>query len=75
LRKTGALLQAIANFAPVVIYAKDRQYRFLLSNRQHAELLGLTPDDVLGKREEELLPEANAAEIERVAELVFSSGE
>jgi len=75
LRRTDTLLQAIANFAPVVIYAKDRQYRFLLSNRQHAELLGLAPEQVIGKREEELLPEVNAAEIEQVAELVFTSGE
>ncbi len=75
LRTTGTLLQAIADNAPAVIYVKDRNSRFLLSNQQHADLLDREPKDVVGKREAELLPAEEAAEIERVTGAMFDSGE
>ena len=75
LRTTGTLLRAVADHAPVVIYVKDRDGRFLLSNQKHAELLGLSPAEVLGKRERDILPAEVAADIDSVAETMFTSGE
>jgi PAS domain S-box-containing protein len=75
LRTASALLNAIATNAPAVIYVKDLSLRFLLSNQLHATLLGVTPREVVGKREADLLPEDAAAEIDRVALEIISSGE
>lgn len=68
------LLRAIADYAPVVLYAKDLTGRFTLSNRLHASLLEREPDDVLGMTEAELVGEADAAEIQAVADIVIASG-
>ncbi|HMY20481.1 MAG TPA: ATP-binding protein [Polyangium sp.] len=75
LRTRSTLLQAIADHAPAVIYVKDCGGRFLFSNAEHAQLLGKTPEDIIGKREAELLPPEEAAEIDRVAQAMLLSGE
>jgi PAS domain S-box-containing protein len=75
LRTTSTLLRAVADHAPVVIYVKGRDGRFLLSNQQHAQLLGLSPAEVIGKRERDLLPEDVATGIDGVAATMFESGE
>lgn len=74
LRRTRALLQGIADHAPAVVYIKDRRGRFVHSNGLHAQLLGLPPAEVVGKREADLLPAEAAAEIDRVAAEIFASG-
>jgi PAS domain S-box-containing protein len=74
LQKTCALLQSIADHAPVVIYIKDRQGRFVLSNELHAALLGLTSAEVIGKQDADFLPPAVAARIDRVMVAMFESG-
>jgi rsbT co-antagonist protein RsbR len=74
LRKTRALLQGIADHAPAVVYIKDRQGRFVHSNGLHAQLLGLSPPEVIGKRESDLLPPEAAAEIDSVAAVIFAEG-
>lgn len=68
------LLRAIAEYAPIVLYAKDRAGRFTLSNRLHAALLGRTPQEVLGASEAELLGEDMAAEIQAVVDAVLTTG-
>lgn len=74
LRKTRLLLRGIADHAPAVIYVKDREGRFVLSNLLHAQLLGLTPAEVIGKREADLLPPEVAADIDGVTMTMFESG-
>jgi rsbT co-antagonist protein RsbR len=74
LRRSRALLQGIADHAPAVVYIKDRRGRFVHSNGLHAQLLGLLPTEVVGKREADLLPPESAAEIDRVAAEIFASG-
>ena len=64
------LLRAIADHAPVVLYAKDLAGRFTLSNRLHAALLGREAHEVVGASEAELLDESTAAEIGAIAERV-----
>lgn len=69
------LLRALADDAPVVLYAKDRTGRFLFSNRLHAALLGRAPGEVVGKVEADLVgPEADA-EIQAVVDEVLRHGE
>ncbi len=74
LRKTRTLLQGVADHAPVVIYIKDRQGRFLLSNALHAELLGLTSAEVIGKQDADFLPPEVTAKIDHVMAAMFASG-
>jgi rsbT co-antagonist protein RsbR len=74
LRTTRTLLQGIADNAPVVIYIKDKQGRFVLSNALHAELLGLTSAEVIGKQDADFLPPAVATKIDRVMAAMFESG-
>lgn len=74
LTQTASLLRAIAEFAPMVLYAKDVDGRFTLSNSLHASLLGLTPDQVVGKLESDLLDPAVAAEIQAVMDEVIRTG-
>lgn len=64
LSQAQSLLQAIAAHAPIVIYAKDIAGRFILSNQRHAALIGRAPAEVLGKREQDLIPSEAAAEID-----------
>lgn len=42
-------IQAILDNAPVMIYVKDLQGRYLLANRQCREVFGLTDDMIIGK--------------------------
>lgn len=74
LSQTASLLRAIAEYAPMVLYAKDVEGRFTLSNRLHATLLGRTPDQVVGKLESDLLDADVAAEIQAVMDRVVSTG-
>lgn len=74
LTQTASLLRAIAEFAPMVLYAKDLDGRFTLSNRLHATLLGRTPDQVVGKLESDLLDADVAAEIQQVMDEVLRTG-
>ncbi|MCY1061705.1 ATP-binding protein [Nannocystis sp. SCPEA4] len=64
LSQAQSLLQAIAEHAPIVIYAKDTGGRFILSNQRHAALLDRSPFEVLGKREQDLIAPEAAAEID-----------
>lgn len=74
LSQTASLLRAIAEYAPMVLYAKDVDGRFTLSNRLHATLLGRTPDQVVGKLESDLLDADVAAEIQAVMDRVVRTG-
>jgi PAS domain S-box-containing protein len=71
LRESQALLQAIVDHAPALIYVKDLDARYLLVNRQLAARLARTPAEILGKTDGELFPretaEAYRALDERVA--------
>jgi PAS domain S-box-containing protein len=53
LRQTSALLNAVLENATTPIYVKDTQGRFILSSRHHARLLGCTPQQVLGKTDDD----------------------
>jgi putative two-component system response regulator len=49
-------VQAAIDRAPVPIYVKDVERRYLLANRVTHELLGLEPGEMLGRSDPEVLP-------------------
>jgi PAS domain S-box-containing protein len=52
--REASFIREVLERVPNLIYAKDRHRRFTLANLAMAELLGSTPDDVLGRTELEL---------------------
>jgi rsbT co-antagonist protein RsbR len=56
LRATQAILQAILDKAPVILFTKDRSGRYTLVSREAAAQTGHTPEEVLGKTDHELMP-------------------
>ncbi len=59
-------LQSILDNAPVAIFAKDAEGRFVLSNRAHAQILGVDVEDVIGRRDEDFAGSRARAEAYRV---------
>ena len=55
-RKTEELLRAILENATAVIYAKDRDGRYLFVNKQFEKIFGLTSDSLRGKLDHEIFP-------------------
>lgn len=60
LRKSRGLIQAILDHTTAVIYLKDLEGRYVLSNRQHGILFHMAPDDVVGKSDYDLFPKEMA---------------
>ncbi len=56
---TKVLLQELMENSPDYIFIKDRESRFVITNKAHAQLLlGLeNPEDAVGKTDFELFPE------------------
>ncbi len=66
-RLAERLLQRFAESAPAVLYIKDLEGRFLLSNSAHTRLLGLTPAEVIGRRERDFLSDEEASAIATIS--------
>ena len=62
IRQANALLAAVMEAVPGVVYAKDRDGRMLAANRGTAELVGKPLDAVLGKTDREFLDDPIQAE-------------
>ena len=63
LEATTARLHAFLEHSPTAIYLRDLDGRFRLGNRRTAELLGTTPEELVGRRIEELMPPEVAGEV------------
>lgn len=59
-KRSKLLLQEIIDNAPAVIYAKDLEGRFTIVNKQHEETVKQTRDDIIGKRDSDLVPQEQA---------------
>jgi PAS domain S-box-containing protein len=70
-----AKLQAIMDHAPSVIYAKDPEGRFLLVNRRFEEQFRLSRDEILGKKDSELFPQALVDKARSVETEVLGGGQ
>jgi PAS domain S-box-containing protein len=69
-----AQLQAIIDNSPMVIFAKDRDLRYLFVNREHEELFGLEPGEVIGKGDDSLMAPETARELRRNDRRVLEGG-
>jgi prevent-host-death family protein len=76
LRETEARLAAILDHAPVEIYLKDTEGRFIEVNRHYENLWGMTGEQVQGKLPAEVYDDAAFAEASRAHDLaVLETGQ
>jgi|GEM_PF-1880309 len=59
LEQKGRELQAILDSAPVMIYYKDMNGKFLRVNKRFAEVIGYPIDEIIGKQYSDLFPDAD----------------
>jgi PAS domain S-box-containing protein len=69
------ILQAIIRATPDAIFAKDLEGRYVVVNQAAARFLGRTAEDIVGKNDLELYPEATARRFMEDDRLVLASGE
>ncbi|WP_437626159.1 PAS domain-containing protein [Sorangium sp. So ce1151] len=70
----GGMLSAILDNAPMYIYAKDREGRYLLFNRRCQEIAGCSFEDVRGKSDYELNPREVADAYSQADREVLTTG-
>lgn len=71
LARTNRRLTALIENTSQAVYLKDREGRYQLVNEAAAELFGLAPEEVVGKRDEELFDVGSAARIRRIDEQIL----
>jgi PAS domain S-box-containing protein len=69
-----ALKRAILQETPAVVYAKDRDLRFLLSNNRHAALIGRSQEEIVGMTDADLFGD-EGSEIEALSRQVLETGQ
>ncbi|MEO8524670.1 MAG: PAS domain S-box protein [Caldimonas sp.] len=69
------LLDAITTQSSEVIFAKDRQGRYLLFNREGSRVFGREATDMLGRTVRDLLPAAEAEAVVAADEALMLSGQ
>jgi PAS domain S-box-containing protein len=61
LRESEDRFRSFMENAPVGMFLKDLSGRIILTNRQSSNVLGLSPEQILGRRSDEYLGESDAA--------------
>ncbi|WP_198321054.1 bifunctional diguanylate cyclase/phosphodiesterase [Azohydromonas aeria] len=74
LRESRRLLQKVIDEAPVLIMLKDREGRFQMANAALARLLDTTPAAMVGRREVELVANADEAQAYARSDLAVLEG-
>lgn len=72
-RERERLLHAILDHSPLAIYAKDREGRYILTNPPHSAYVGMTPAEVEGKTDYDLMSKELADRYRRVEEEVLAT--
>lgn len=73
-RESETLLSAIMLHAPIGIYLKDAQGRYVAANREMGRLFGRPIEDILGRTAADLLGEDYAQSIDAYDQQTLSSG-
>src|SRR6266850_6949374 len=68
------ILQAVIDATPEAIFVKDLDGRYVIVNEAAASFLGTSPDEVVGKNDLELYPEATARQFMADDKTVLASG-
>ncbi len=75
-RQTEHRMQEIVDNSPSPMYAKSVTGRYLMVNRRYEELLGLKSEDVVGKTDEDLMPDKTLVKrLQKNDKLVLERGE
>lgn len=75
LRQSEALYQSLVASLPQCIMRKDREGRFVFVNQRFAEMLHVTPADVLGRTDFDFYPHAMAEKFRADDQRVMASGQ
>lgn len=75
LRSSQALLQAVLDGSPSLIFVKDTEGRYILANRPAARAISLEPHEMLGKTDYDFFPKATADFIRARDKRVLDAGE
>jgi rsbT co-antagonist protein RsbR len=73
LRSRQRLMQSLADFSPLGIFAKLPDGPYFYANEAFARILGVGPGDLVGKTDFDLFPRAIAEDIRRHDDLVMNS--
>jgi PAS domain S-box-containing protein len=74
LRESQQLLRAIIDNSTAVVYVKDLEGRYLLTNRRFEEIFHLTRDAALGKTDYDLFPHERADAFRAVDQRALAAG-
>lgn len=74
LRHQRRLFKTILDNVDSHIYMRDADHRFHYVNRATAALLGKSPDNIIGKLDEDLMDAATAEQIQQLDHRVFRTG-
>lgn len=74
LRSTQNQLQAILDHSPAMIFVKDTEGRYLLTNRRYQELHHLSLNEVMGKTDDDLFDRDTAAGLQSNDRKVLQTG-
>lgn len=73
--RNRTLLKTVLSNVGAAIYMKDSDRRFIYVNQKTCEILGMRYDEVVGKRDSELMPSEEAKRFEELDQVVLDSGE
>ena len=74
IREQQEQTQAIIDNSPLAIFAKDREHRYLLANREVEDLFGVGRGELTGKRDEDVMPPRSVEIVRAHDEQVFEGG-
>ncbi|MBC7131373.1 PAS domain S-box protein, partial [Candidatus Bathyarchaeota archaeon] len=74
LRNACQQIQALLRAIPDLVYIKDSQRRNIMANKAYLELFGLKEKDIIGKKDEEILPADLATQCRASDEKVLKEG-
>lgn len=74
LKESQAMLQAILDNSPAPISVRDLQGRYLVVNQRGLELLGLRPEQIIGKTDTDIFPPESAVAGQRKMAQVLATG-
>ena len=75
LKENEKLLDTVLNNIDAYIYMKDSECRFMYINAATADLFGVKPEDILGKKGEDFLPVETAADFAVLDDKLLATGE
>jgi PAS domain S-box-containing protein/diguanylate cyclase (GGDEF)-like protein len=74
LTESNSLLHAIVEGSSDAIFVKDTQGRYLMLNSVSAEILGYSPNAIIGRDDRDFLPPNNAREIQETDREIIRKG-